>query len=70
MGNSSEKQEVVCIPQDEKEHQIRASKLQEAKQKYQLEQKTFEIPEMRQRMMDICLLPPMVSDSYLIHLSI
>lgn len=68
MGNSFARQEAVCIPQHDKEPQIRESKLQEAKQKYQLEQKTFEIPDMRQRMVDICLLPPMVSVSYLIHL--
>lgn len=44
MGN----QEAVFIPQKETDPQLRTNKLQEAAEKYQLEQKTFELPEIRQ----------------------
>lgn len=44
MGN----QEAVFIPQKKTDPQLRTNKLQEAADKYQLEQNTFELPEIRE----------------------
>lgn len=57
MGNTP------VLPQDDEQVDTRQRKLHEARRKYQLEQHTFGLSAVQQRLVNIGNLPPMVSDT-------
>lgn len=51
----------VVLPQNDEEKESRRKKLQKARSKYQLEQKTFQLTGPQQQLVNIVNVPPMVS---------
>lgn len=59
MGNRQNIQ--VKLPQNDDETETRRQNLQSARNKYQLQQPTFGLTDLEQRLVNIVNLPPMVS---------